>query len=52
MTGKWDPTLIFVLGGAVGVTVITFRFILNFKHPLFETKFDLPTRQDIDLPLI
>jgi uncharacterized membrane protein YedE/YeeE len=26
-TGKWDPTLIFVLGGAVGVTLISFRFI-------------------------
>ena len=24
--GAWDPTLLFVLGGAVGVTVVAFRF--------------------------
>ena len=24
VTGVWDPTLLFVLGGAVGVTVIAF----------------------------
>ncbi len=51
-TGKFDPTLIFVLGGAVGVTVISFRFILKLRHPLFDSKFYLPTRQDIDLFLI
>lgn len=52
VAGKWDATLMFVLGGAVGVTLITFRFILKFKHPLFEQKFYLPSRQDIDLKLI
>ncbi|MBD2395653.1 DUF6691 family protein [Cyanobacterium aponinum UTEX 3222] len=52
VAGKWDATLMFVLGGAVGVTLITFRFILKLKHPLFEQKFYLPSRQDIDLKLI
>jgi uncharacterized membrane protein YedE/YeeE len=52
VAGKWDATLMFVLGGAVGVTLITFRFILKLKNPLFEQKFHLPTRQDIDLKLI
>jgi len=51
-TGKWDPTLIFVLGGAVGVTLISFRFILGLKHPFFDSQFYVPTRKDIDLPLI
>lgn len=50
--GKWDITLMFVLGGAVGVTVITFRFILPLKHPIFDQKFYLPTRNDIDVKLI
>ncbi len=50
--GKWDITLMFVLGGAVGVTVITFRFILPLKHPIFDKKFYLPTRNDIDAKLI
>lgn len=52
VAGKWDATLMFVLGGAVGVTVTSFRFILQLKHPFFEQKFYLPTRQDIDLKLI
>jgi uncharacterized membrane protein YedE/YeeE len=52
IVGVWDPTLLFVLGGAVGVTVVTFRFILHRPYPLFSEKFHLPTYHDIDLPLI
>ena len=48
----WDPTLLFVLGGAVTVTVIAFRFVLRLPRPIFNSKFYLPTRKDIDLPLI
>ena len=52
ITGTWDPTLIFVLGGAVGVTVIAFRFVLRRPVPLTSEKFYLPTRRDVDRPLI
>lgn len=52
VVGVWDPTLIFVLGGAVGVTAIAFRFVLRLQNPLFSNKFYLPTRQDIDPTLI
>lgn len=52
VSGDWDPTLLFVLGGAVGVTVIAFRFVLRLPQPIFNSKFYLPTRKDIDLPLI
>jgi uncharacterized membrane protein YedE/YeeE len=52
VSGDWDPTLLFVLGGAVGVTVIAFRFVLRLPRPIFASKFYLPTRKDIDLPLI
>lgn len=52
VAGDWDPTLLFVLGGAVSVTVIAFRFVLRMPHPFFAEKFQLPTKQDIDLPLI
>jgi uncharacterized membrane protein YedE/YeeE len=52
VTGRWDPTLLFVLGGAVGVTVVTFRFVLNMPQPIFGQKFQVPTRQDIDSPLV
>ena len=52
VAGDWDSTLLFVLGGAVGVTVIAFRFVLRLPRPIFNSKFYLPTRKDIDLPLI
>jgi uncharacterized membrane protein YedE/YeeE len=52
ITGVWDPTLLFVLTGAVTVTLITFRFVLRLPHPLFDTQFYLPHKKDIDLPLV
>ena len=52
VTGNWDSTLLFVLGGAVGFTVIVFRFVLRLSHPIWGEKFYLPTRKDIDRSLI
>jgi uncharacterized membrane protein YedE/YeeE len=52
VTGVWDPTLLFVLGGAVSVTVIAFRFVLRRPHPIWADKFHLPSKRDIDTPLI
>lgn len=50
--GHWDPTLAFVMGGAVIVHFILFRLILRRASPLFSGKFHLPTRRDIDVPLV
>ncbi|PSN10812.1 YeeE/YedE family protein, partial [filamentous cyanobacterium CCT1] len=50
--GNWDATLAFVMGGAVLVTLLSFRFILRRSHPLLDGKFYLPTRNDIDRPLV
>jgi uncharacterized membrane protein YedE/YeeE len=52
VTGVWDPTLLFVLLGAVAVTVIAFRFILRLPQPIFANQFHLPTKKEIDVPLI
>ncbi len=52
VAGLWDPTLLFVLGGAVTVTVVAFRFVLRQPKPLGAEKFYLPTRNDIDKPLL
>ena len=52
ITGVWDPTLLFVLGGAVTVTVIAFRFVLRLPHPIVTDKFHLPTQKTIDGRLI
>lgn len=52
LAGQWDPALLFVLGGAVCVTVVAFRFVLRLPHPLLAARFELPTRKDIDRPLV
>jgi len=52
VTGAWDPTLAFVMGGALLITIPVFRLILKRPHPLFAERFYLPTRQDIDVRLI
>jgi uncharacterized membrane protein YedE/YeeE len=52
VTGQWDPTLLFVLGGAVGVTIISFRLVLRLPHPFLSPRFYLPTAKSIDLPLM
>ncbi|MFT4510525.1 DUF6691 family protein [Caballeronia sp. 15711] len=52
VTGRWDPSLIFVLGGAAAVATVAFHFILRRKAPLLAPSFDLPTTKIIDLKLI
>ena len=52
ITGDWDASLMLVMAGAVAVTVVTFRIVLNRKKPLIEEKFEVPSRKDVDLPLI
>ena len=50
--GRWDPTLVFVIGGAVIVMAIAWRIQSRMKAPLFGEKFSLPDRRDFDGRLI
>ena len=50
--GNWDPSLALVMGGAVAVTLVGFRLVLRQPAPLFDTKFHLPTRRDLDRNLL
>ena len=50
--GDWDPTLAFVMGGAVLVMAIAWRIRSNMIKPVFAEKFSLPDRQDFDGRLI
>jgi uncharacterized protein len=50
--GTWDPTLLFVLAGAVGVTVVSFHFVLRRPQPVLAEQFHVPLRQQIDRPLV
>ena len=52
VAGNWDPSLAFVMIGALGVTLISFRFILKRPAPLWNKRFRLPERTAIDAPLI
>lgn len=52
VAGAWDPSLLFVLGGAVGVTAVAFRFVLKRPAPVFAGRFHLRTGAKVDLPLL
>lgn len=52
VAGRWDPSLLFVLGGAVGVTVVAFHFILRRKTPVLDTRYYFSEKMNIDRPLI
>ena len=42
----------FVMGGAVVVTLISFRFILKLSRPVFSEQFHMPSSTAIDTRLI
>lgn len=52
VAGNWDPSLAFVLGGAVGVAMLAFRFVLGRKQPIFESEFHLPHMTKVDRRLL
>jgi hypothetical protein len=52
VAGKWDPTLLFVMGGALAVTIPAFRWVVKRPYPLFAAGFVLPTRKDIEPRLV
>jgi uncharacterized membrane protein YedE/YeeE len=45
--GDWDPTLAFVMGGAMIVMAIAWRLVPRMAEPLLATQFHLPTRSDL-----
>jgi uncharacterized membrane protein YedE/YeeE len=52
VTGAWDPTLAFVMGGAIAIHAVAYRLIMKRTRPLDGGKFHVPTRRDIDARLI
>lgn len=50
--GQWDPSLIFVMGGAVGFHLVTYKLIRNRKTPLLDNKWHVPTNKDISPRLV
>ncbi len=52
LAGTWDPSLAFVMGGALAVTFVGYRYVLRRPHPLLEGGFHLPKRTQLDGRLI
>jgi uncharacterized membrane protein YedE/YeeE len=48
IAGHWDASLAFVMIGAIAVHFVAFRIVKRRTSPLFDSKFHLPTRKDID----
>lgn len=51
-TGSWDPSLMFVMVGAIAVHLVLYRLIVRRRSPLFTATFQIPKRKDIDVRLI
>ncbi len=52
VAGDWDPTLAFVMGGALLVTIPAFRLIFKRPRPVLADDFELPTKKDVDARLL
>ena len=53
LDSNWDPSLMFVMVGAIGVNIFTFQYIINsVKQPYFAPKLAIPANSIIDGKLI
>lgn len=50
--GTWDPSLAFVMAGALGVTIPGYRLVFRRPAPVMEQRFQLPDTRVIDRRLI
>lgn len=50
--GAWDPSLAFVLGGAVVVAFVGVAISRSLEKPVFDVQFHLPGTQRIDRRLV
>lgn len=52
LLGPWDPTLAFVMMGALSVAVPGFQYARIMNKPFLALTFNLPTKKDLDKKLI
>ena len=52
IVGPWDPSLGFVMGGALLVTFLGYRLTWRRSAPVLSDRFDLPSSTQIDRPLV
>ena len=52
VAGAWDPRLLAVMAGALGVTSVGFRLVQRRGKPFFAAELRLPTQHALDARLI
>jgi uncharacterized membrane protein YedE/YeeE len=52
VAGSWDPSLAFVMGGAVLVAFVGYRLVFVRPRPLLDDHFHLPKASAIDARLV
>ncbi|MEQ9812323.1 MAG: YeeE/YedE family protein [Azospirillaceae bacterium] len=52
VAGSWDPSLAFVLGGALVVSAVGFWSVWRRPRPVLDSRFHVPTAGTIDRPLL
>src|SRR6516164_2024719 len=52
VAGNWDPSLAFVMAGAVAVTFTGYRVVLRRMRPQFGERFHLPTKRELDVRIL
>lgn len=52
LAGTWDPSLAFVMVGAICFHAAAFRLITRRNSPILSPQFYLPTTANIDRPLL
>lgn len=50
--GSWDPSLAFVMAGAIAVHFLAYRLVPRLPKPIWGARWSLPTRRDVDLRLL
>lgn len=52
LTGAWDPSLLFVMIGAIGVHALAYVWVNKKHHPVLDSKMHIPSGKDISGTLI
>jgi uncharacterized membrane protein YedE/YeeE len=52
LAGTWDPSLAFVMGGALAVAIPGYRLVFRRPAPVLEHRFQLPDTRVIDRRLV
>lgn len=52
LAGRWDPTLAFVMGGALVPAALGYVLVRRMRRPLFAERFGIPERGAVDRQLL